>query len=306
MKILMLYAKNEYTTGVYFENYFKRSREHKIMSAGFNKPGLKNTTDLQTPQKVVITDILSKCPEKPDFIFAMQGFTNMEVYGIESIDIPTVYYGIDTHTENKDYIFNEAEKYKYVFFAQQKGCYEFEEVKRRKAIWLPCAAEPFIHKPMNLHSGIEYDIAFIGGTDLKEAHKKRRDLLKQLMTKYKVFVGNAWGLFLTLQYNKAKIVFNCSFNDDVNMRIFEALACKRALLTDKLSIESGLNELFLDGTDIMTYENDIMEKARLLLTDDKLREKIAESGYKKVIENHTYAKRSETICQMIKNNEKTK
>jgi spore maturation protein CgeB len=228
----------------------------------------------------------------------MQGFAPMKIYGLESVDIPTVYYGIDTHMV-RDVIFEEAKNYKHVFFAQKKAIPDFKEFCGKESHWLPCCAEPLNHKPMNFEP--EYDFAFVGGIDLSEAHKHRRDAIKKLKEKYKVFVGNAYGYFMTMQYNKAKVVFNYAVNDDVNMRVFEAMACKRPLLTNKLSVESGLNELFVDGTHLMTFtDEDLMEKAEILIKDKGLRDKIALAGYNEVVNNHTYEKRMEEIWQTIK------
>jgi spore maturation protein CgeB len=147
----------------------------------------------------------------------------------------------------------------------------------------------------------EYDFAFVGGVDLIEAHKKRRDAIKLLKTKYKVFAGGAYGYFMTMIYNKSKVVFNYAVNDDLNMRFFEAMACKRPLLVNKLSPESGVDDLFKDGEHYLSFtDKDLMEKAEMIIKDKKLRDKLAETGYNETIKNHTYTKRTEEIWQRIK------
>lgn len=302
MKVLFIYAKDEYTTGRHFENVIRKSREHQFLGVGFTKPNLTSVMGDQawipTGQEIVLPDLLAKLPAKPDVVIAMQGFAPMKIYGLESVDIPMVYYGIDTHMV-RDMIFDEAKNYKHVFFAQKKALPEFKEFCGKDADWLPCCAEPLIHKPMNFEP--EYDFAFVGGIDLSEAHKPRRDAIKKLKEKYKVFVGNAYGYFMTMQYNKAKVVFNYAVNDDLNMRVFEAMACKRPLLTNKLSVESGLNELFEDGTHLMTFTDEtLMERADMLIKDEAMRKKLAETGYNEVMLKHTYDKRMEAIWQRMK------
>ena len=300
-RILMCYSRDEYTTARHFENVIRKSKEHQFLGVGFTKPNLASVMGDQawipTAQELVLPDLLAKLPAKPDIVIVMQGFAPMKIYGIESIDIPSVYYGIDTHMV-RDVIFEEAKNYKHVFFAQKKAIPEFKEFCGKESHWLPCCAEPLIHKPMNFEP--EYDFAFVGGIDLSEAHKPRRDAIKKLKEKYKVFVGNAYGYFMTMQYNKAKVVFNYAVNDDLNMRVFEAMACKRPLLTNKLSVESGLNELFEDGTHLMTFDdNNLMEKAELLIKNKELRDKLAQSGYTEVVNKHTYQKRLEAIWQTV-------
>jgi spore maturation protein CgeB len=54
-------------------------------------------------------------------------------------------------------------------------------------------------------------------------------------------------------YSASRIVFNRSIRDDLNMRVFEALACGSMLLTNALPPESGQEELFVDGTHLATY-----------------------------------------------------
>ncbi len=298
MKILMLYAKDEYTTGVHIENYLKRSK-HQVMTAGLTAPGLANVDNsrIHTPAEFVITDLLKKLPAQPEIIITVQGFYNLIIHGIDMLTIPTVYYGIDTHTRTKESIVSEAMKYSKVCFAQKKGCREFKERFDKKAVFMPCCAEPLIHKEFDVAN--EYDFAFVGGVDLEDAHKERREALKKLSKEYKVWIGNAYGYFMSNIYSKAKVVFNYSMNDDINMRIFEGMSCKRAVLTNKLSSESGLNELFEADKQIVCFdEKNMLEQAKKLINDDKYRESIANEGYKAVLSKHTYEIRTEEIlCQ---------
>jgi len=304
MKILIIYGKDEYTTARHFEEYLKRSPQHQVIGMGLIKQGLASVVGdqswIQTGDKLVINEVLRSLPAAPEVIITMQGFQMMEIYGIENIEIPTIFYGIDTHTRTRDLIYREASKYKQVYFAQKKAIKEFKEIYNKESGWMPCCAEPLIHKPMDFD--LEYDFAFVGGADLPEAHKLRRETLKKLMTKYKVFIGNAYGYFMSMVYNKARVVFNHACNDDVNMRIFEAMACKRALLTNNLSPESGLNDLFEAGKHYIPFDDkNLMDQAEKLIKDDKLRQLIAETGYKEVLEKHTYEKRmEEMLCQIKK------
>lgn len=298
-KCLLLYSKDEYTTATHIENYLKTSK-HQVITAGVTKPGLANVdeTRIHTPSEFVITDVLKVMPIQPDIVLSVQGFHNMTIHGVDLLNIPTIYYGIDTHTQTKEHIFNEAKKYKQVCFTQMKGCDDFYHETDRQSKWLPCCAEPLIHKELTCEN--EYDFAFVGGVDLEVAHKPRRDALKKLIAEgYRVWVGNAYGFFMSQIYSKSKVVFNYSMNDDINMRIFEGMSCKRALLTNELSALSGLAELFKDGEHIVTFtDKTLLEQAKRLISDDKYRETIANNGYKEVISKHTYKHRTEEmLCQ---------
>jgi len=296
MNILIIYGKSDYCTVRHYEDYLRRSKEHKVMAVGING------TDMNTPQQIVLSEVLTKIGHNPDLILSMEGGYPMLIHGIEQTTIPTAYYGIDTHM-HKENSFEEAKKYKYVFFAQKKGVKDFiEETEHKNCYWIPLCADPMFHNKLEL--SLSHDVCCVAGIDLKEVHLKRRKCLRLLIDSgIKTFVGKASGIWLGYIYNKAKIGFNCSVNDDLNQRCFEIMACKRLLLTDKLTIESGIDDLFISGTDYVSYtdEKDCLEKVKYYLAHEEERLKITESGYKKVIEKHTYEVRmKEMICQMTK------
>ncbi len=85
----------------------------------------------------------------------------------------------------------------------------------------------------------------------------------------------------------SQLNFNCSLNSDLNMRIFEVLQSGGALLTDRLAPEAGLDDLFQDGRDLVLYDEaqDCIDRARELLSDPDLCQKIAIAGKKKYEEN---------------------
>jgi len=302
MKILLCYNRSEYNTVQFYEYALRRNKEHKVIVAGVNGH------DISTENSVVLSDVIKAIGIKPDLIFVMEGATNLLIYGIENSPIPTAFYGIDSHVR-REYIFNEAKRYNHVFLAQKKGVADFiNETGHSNVHWMPLAAEPLFHLPLELD--ITHDIAFVGGIDLKDVHLKRRKCLKTMIDNgLSVFVGKAIGIWLGWAYSKAKIIYNCSVNDDLNQRCFEAMACKRLLLTDKISAESGIDDLFKDGEDYVSYkdEKDCLDKAKYYLSHEPERLKIAESGYKKVIEKHTYDIRmKEMLCKIGKLTESAK
>lgn len=79
----------------------------------------------------------------------------------------------------------------------------------------------------------------------------------------------------------------------------EAGGCKLAVVTNKISQETGIYSLFKDGVDIMYYETqeDAARKIKLLLEDDFLRNALAENIYDKINKHH----RASTRCQQIIN-----
>src|SRR5690606_24001604 len=87
-------------------------------------------------------------------------------------------------------------------------------------------------------------------------------------------------------------------NQDVNMRVFEAMAAGALLITDDAD---GLDDLFVNGRDLIVYkdDDDAMALIQHYLEDDEARERIAQSGQQRVLQEHTYACRLQTMLKDI-------
>lgn len=100
-------------------------------------------------------------------------------------------------------------------------------------------------------------------------------------------------------FNSGTIAYQFANNDEITRRVMEAGGCKLAVVTNRISQETGIYDLFKDGVDIMYYENQegALKKINLLLEDDFLRNALAENMYKKINLYH----RAETRCKQIIN-----
>ena len=69
------------------------------------------------------------------------------------------------------------------------------------------------------------------------------------------------------------------------------------VLCDRLEKSKKLDELFTDGEDIVYYDDmiDCINKMNKYSEDDVERNRIAQNGYKKVLENHTQKQRVKFI-----------
>lgn len=100
----------------------------------------------------------------------------------------------------------------------------------------------------------------------------------------------------------AKIVLNVmpGFKDGSHDRILSAMLAKSVCLTDK---SKYLMEEFKDGEDIAFYSLSELTKlpdiVRDLLSDEERLKEIAENGYKKAVENHTWEKRARQILEFV-------
>jgi O-antigen biosynthesis protein len=223
-----------------------------------------------------------------------------------------IYVASDTHLGRR-HRFETALKFDYAFFNQKRAVEEFKlykpnEKKRCKFSWLPHAFEPLAYP--NIETIKKYDICFIGHMQMDEPNYNGMSRMWALDRLFKEFPEFYYGsrhpafpgknLFedAAHHFSESKIVFNISIKDDINMRVFETLGTGSFLLTNWLPT---LGELFEDGVDLVTYKSydEMIEKARYYLEHDKERIKIAESGYNKVINSHTYKNRIETIFKVI-------
>jgi hypothetical protein len=98
-----------------------------------------------------------------------------------------------------------------------------------------------------------------------------------------------------------KMVFQCSQFKEVTRRIFEGMACGKMVITDRLPLATKLQELFVDGEDIVYYDNaeDAIEKIKYYVSHDDERNRIAKNGYNKFINNHSIKQRVDMFEDLI-------
>jgi spore maturation protein CgeB len=100
--------------------------------------------------------------------------------------------------------------------------------------------------------------------------------------------------------SQSKVGVNYSIKKDLNMRVFETMGTKTCLLTDDIP---GVTELFEDGNHLLTFKSidEAVEKMRMILKDDALRQTIASNGYYEVMAKHTYKHRAEEMLKVCLN-----
>ena len=88
---------------------------------------------------------------------------------------------------------------------------------------------------------------------------------------------------------------------EITRRLFEAAACGKMVLTDRLNESKKLHELLIEGEEIVYYNDlaDCINKINYYKNNPKEREKIAKKGKKKVLKYHTQIKRVDTLLKFI-------
>ena len=99
--------------------------------------------------------------------------------------------------------------------------------------------------------------------------------------------------------NSGMMVIQNSRWGEVTRRIFEGMACGKMVLCDRLEKSKKLDELFEDGEDIVYYDDmiDCINKMNEDSSNEKERNRIAQNGYRKVLDNHTQTQRVDFIIE---------
>jgi glycosyltransferase involved in cell wall biosynthesis len=119
-------------------------------------------------------------------------------------------------------------------------------------------------------------------------------------------VGNKNGMNAeehTKFLNSGLMVIQNSRWKEITRRIFEGMACGKLVLTDRLPEETGLSEMFIDGEDIVYYDEmfDCIEKMNYYNENEEEREKIAHNGMIKVLHNYTQIQVVDKLIEKWKN-----
>lgn len=155
------------------------------------------------------------------------------------------------------------------------------------------AIDPGFHKP-NGEIEKDIDILFIG-----TLLPRRQKIISELSNKFSIATHSAFGQDMVNLVNRAKIILNIHGEDfpDTETRVYETLACKGFLLTERLSPESPFQEgiHLVESKDI----TDLKEKIAYYLNDRVNREAIAEAGYQEAVSVHTFDARAKQIKEAI-------
>lgn len=218
--------------------------------------------------------------------------------GVERLQIPSlqpairwIINGYPLHERDRQMV----HYFNLVFAAQRDSLERLKADGVSNVFWLPLGCDPRIHASIdsNNQTDKQYDWCFVDQVDTPE----RLSLVENLKTRFpNCFVGVAVGTEMAQIVSASKVVINRSIANDVNMRVFEALSCGSLLLTNNM-VKNGMDELFADGADYISYSSveDALEKLEHLLKHVDLRESIAAQGRRTCHAQHTYRHRMAAV-----------
>ncbi|MBN1832757.1 MAG: glycosyltransferase [Deltaproteobacteria bacterium] len=312
--VLVSFGFVPHSTAAYLIRALKQKGQNVRSCGPLNKPSLLKCWsnhqltrlvplhDIVTESDTSIIDVINSFQDNwhPDLFLWVESSMNYPNFPKEigKLDCPTAGYFIDSHTKINWHL-EFAKQFDYVFIAQKAYIHNFIQAGCKRVSWLPLACDPEIHGKHQVEK--RHDISFVGnlysGVPL---YQKRNYLLNILQKKYDVKIEQKYFNEMAESFSKAKFVFNISAKDDLNMRVFEALASGTLLFTDQAK-GSGLTELFRNREDLIIYknENDLLELVDYYLSHPEEAEDISSNGLKKVKEYHTYSHRIDNIIKTI-------
>lgn len=235
----------------------------------------------------------------PDVLLYIEGSSPFFPYNWEQLSCITAWWSIDSHIHPERHA-RIAKLFDLTFAAQKRFV---DSLPEGEAIWLPLAAASIAatEPPPPDHATRDLDIAYVGSSD-RRLHSQRALLLDNIREKFKkVFLGPAPSAQLDSIYRQAKIVFNRSVKDDLNMRYFEAMRAGAVLVTNPIP-HSGVELLFKEGEDFIVYqdgqpehpEHTLLPTLETLLADPVRLNQIGKSGYARIRAGHTYLHRAQS------------
>lgn len=267
---------------------------------------------------------------KPDLVFTLKGdilFPETVKYIKENTNSFHAIWCYDSALRYSN-VLNGA-KYYDLFYTYEPS--DIPELKKyaKNPKFLPMGYDPNLYHKLESRK-VEIDICFIGNLN---GYPFRKKILEEITTKYKNLNIQIWGKSWTWYnpkliyeykfkrknlgscinnyyvssptinaiYNTSKICINIHHPqsvDGLNPRTFEILGAGAFELVD---YKSSLDGLFDIGSEIELYRdtNELLSKIDYFLNNTDERKKIAKRGYNKVLKDHTYQNRVNSILHDI-------
>ncbi|MFM2074260.1 MAG: hypothetical protein RJB34_565 [Pseudomonadota bacterium] len=299
MKILVFASLTPPATANYLISALRNAGHELFVCSDVLSP----LVDLKARGAVDVASVCARQGLAPELVLFIEGGT-MRLFpvGLEQMSCHTAWYGIDTHMNYAKHL-RIGRLFDVTFIAQK----EFVERLRHDGLWqvywLPLAFAPELHPDEMLDRS--YDVAYVGSSRAT-VHPVRHALLAAIRREVPhVFMGTANPQGMGRIYAQAKLVFNKSVNNDVNMRYFEAMGAGAVLLTDHAQ-DNGTEELFIFGEHYLEYhdEQTLCSLIHGLLQDPERCSRIGDAARQHVLAQHTYRHRADQLLDVIRQSRK--
>jgi hypothetical protein len=277
MKITFIYAYDgeEWSTPMAIVKEFQlRGWQTEIVSIGSNKTGSYHDLKLQRWMELK--------PQTDIVMFLDWG--RFDSPYLDKALLPNTFWIQESgdDPQNFERNFPKSNRFHYTITPSKQSAEEYRN-RGINAEWINHFADTMVQFPMNIES--KYVAVTTRGFGNSE-------FLDYLTNWAEGAVGNRNGLNAeehTKFLNSGLMVIQNSRWKEITRRIFEGMACGKLVITDRLSAETGLSEMFIEGEDIVYYDEmfDCIEKMNYYNENEEERERIAHNGMMKVLHNYT-------------------
>jgi hypothetical protein len=277
MKITFLYAYDgeEWSTPMAIVKEFQlRGWQTEIVSIGSNKTGSYHDLKLQR--------WLELKPQTDIVMFLDWG--RFDSPYLDKALLPNAFWIQESgdDPQNFERNFPKSNRFHYTITPDKQSAEEYRN-RGINAEWINHFADTMVQFPMNIEP--KYVAVTTRGFGNSE-------FLDYLTNWAEGAIGNKNGMGPkehTEFLNSGLMVIQNSRWGEITRRIFEGMACGKLVLTDNLASETGLRDMFIDGEDIVYYDDmfDCIEKMNYYNENEEERERIAHNGMMKVLHNYT-------------------
>jgi hypothetical protein len=299
MKLLLFASMAPIATANYFVRAF-RDMGHEVLVCSDVRNDL---ADIRVTGAVDVLSVLTRQAFEPDVVLFFEGGSmQLLPVGLDRVTCLTAWYGIDTHMDYAKHLCI-GRLFDVSFIAQKEYVERLRQDGLRQVHWLPLGFAPeLMPSPMPER---QIDIAYVGSGDAR-MNPLRHTLMSVLRREFSsTHFGPATPQEMGRLYASARLVFNRSVKNDVNMRFFEAAGAGAVLVTDPI-VDNGVEELFEEGEHYVVYRDEasLLRVIRDLLADTARCSKMGESARRRVLERHTYRHRARSILKVLEQSEK--
>jgi hypothetical protein len=294
MKIVILASLTQPATANYLIRALREAGNELFVCSDVASP----LANLRVRGAVDVARLCGRQKLAPELLLFIEGGT-MRLFptGLEHMPCLTAWYGIDTHMDYAKHL-RIGRLFDVTFVAQKQYVEFLRRDGLKQVLWLPLGFAPeLIPSPMPAR---ELDIAHVGSTNVS-ANPPRHALLAALRQEFRsYYFGPASPQEMGRLYASARLVFNRSVNNDVNMRFFEAAGAGAVLVTDPI-IDNGIEGLFDEGAHYVVYRDaaSLLGTVRALLDNPARCDTMSQAARQRVLERHTYRHRADALLDEI-------
>jgi spore maturation protein CgeB len=243
---------------------------------------------------------LERAQFKPKLILHPEAYSPFLPWGLSQVDIPSACFQIDAYFYTRRRI-RWSMLFDYCFVFHQCFYEAFRRAGHPRTVVLTHAIDKALFEEVSNER--IYEVGWVGHF-FPVIYKRRSRIIPRLAEKFRM---NEWQHEhsqeeMAMVYKSSKVVVNVSRDDfpqESNMRAFETMA---AGALSVCGIPTELTEWgFREGEHFVAYrdEKEINGLVSYYLAHELERKRIAEAGRQKVLKEHTYDKRVETILESL-------